>query len=82
MVGPDLNQMLRTFEEVSPLLEGSDDCQHPLVVDLVIALDQTQALGVERDRVPLLVRAHLQENSAGGEVGTVCLEPVGLGLVR
>jgi hypothetical protein len=41
MVSPDLDQMLRTFEEVSPLLEGSDDCQHLLVVDLVIVLDLT-----------------------------------------
>jgi hypothetical protein len=40
MVGPDLDRMLRTFEEVSPLLEGSDDCQHLLIVDLVIALDR------------------------------------------
>jgi hypothetical protein len=68
VVGPDLDRMLRAFEEVPPFLEGSDDREHLLVVDLVVVLDQTQTLGVECDWMPLAVIALLRQDSAGSVV--------------
>src|ERR1700712_5267451 len=55
VVGPDLDPVLRALEEMSPFLERPDDREHLLVVDLVVTLDQAQALGEERDRVPLAI---------------------------
>ena len=39
MVRPDLALMFRALDKVPPLLKGSDDRQHLLVVDLVVPLD-------------------------------------------
>jgi len=50
VVRPDLALMFRAFDKVPPLLEGSDDCQHLLVVDLVVPFDRGQGLGEEGDR--------------------------------
>jgi len=55
VVRPDLALMFRTLNKVLPLLEGSDDCQHLLVVDLVVLFDRGQGLGEEGNRVPLFV---------------------------
>ena len=55
MVRPDLALMFHALDEVLPLLEGSDDRQHLLVVDLIVPLDRGQGLGEEGDRVPLFV---------------------------
>jgi len=55
VVRPDLALMFRAFDKVLPLLEGSDDCQHLLVVDLVVPFDGEQGLGEEGDRVPLFI---------------------------
>jgi len=55
VICPDLALVLRTFDEVLPLLESSDDCQHFLVIDLIILLDGGQGLGEEGNQVPLFV---------------------------
>jgi len=41
VIRPDLAFVFRTFNEVPPLLERSDDCQHFLVVDLVVPFDRS-----------------------------------------
>jgi len=56
VVHRDLALMFRTLDKVPPLLEGSDDCQHLLVLDLVVPFDRGQGLGEESDWVPLFVR--------------------------
>ena len=53
VVRPDLTLMFHALNKVPPLLEGSDDCQHLLVVDLVVPFDGGQGLGEEGDQVPL-----------------------------
>jgi len=55
VVRPDLALMFRALDEVPPLLEGSDDCQHLLVMDLVVLLDGGQGFGEESDQVPLFI---------------------------
>jgi len=55
VVCPDLTLMFRALDEVLPLLEGSDDCQHLLVVDLIVLLDRGQGLGEEGNQVPLFI---------------------------
>jgi len=65
VIRPDLTLMFRTLNEMlPPLLEGSDDCQHLLVMDLVVLLDGGEGFGEESDQVPLFVLwGHLGENS-------------------
>ena len=73
MVGSDLNGVLHTFKEVLPLLQGSDDRKHLLVVDLIVVLDLTQALGVEHHRVSFHVCTLLGQDSSSRKVGAVRL---------
>jgi hypothetical protein len=47
--------MFGAFGEVSPLLQGSDDGEHFLVVDFVVAFHQVEAFGEEGDWVPLVI---------------------------
>jgi len=47
VVHPDLTLMFRAFDKVPPLLEGADDCQHLLVMDLVVSFDGEQGFGEE-----------------------------------
>jgi len=46
VVCPDLKLVVGTFQEVVPILQCSDDCQHLLVMDLVVSLYHTETLGV------------------------------------
>ena len=55
VVHPDLALMFRALDKVLPLLKGSDDHQHLLVVDLIVPLDGGQRFGEEGDQVPLFV---------------------------
>jgi len=55
VVCPDLALMFCALDKVPPLLEGSDDRQHLLVVDLIVLLNRGQGLGEEGDRVPLFI---------------------------
>ena len=72
VVHPDLALMFCTFNKVSPLLEGSDDHQHLLVVDLIVLLNGGQGLGEEGNQVPLFVfREYLGEARTCHKVGTV-----------
>jgi len=83
VVCPDLALMFRTFDKVPPLLEGADDCQHLLVVDLIVPFDGGQGFGEEGDQVPLFVFCrYLEEDSTGSEVGTVGFNSEGSGGVR
>jgi len=47
--------MFHALDKVPPLLEGSDDCQHLLVVELIVPFNGGQGLGEESIQVPLLV---------------------------
>jgi len=72
VVRPNLTLMFCAFDKVLPLLEGSDDCQHLLVVDLIVPFDGGQGLGEEGDRVPLFVfRGYLGEDRTCRKVGAV-----------
>jgi hypothetical protein len=71
VVHPDLNRVLHAFEEVLPLLEGSDDHKHLLFMDHVVLLDIIQALGVEGNGAPLSIHALLQQNGPSCLVRTV-----------
>jgi len=51
VVRPDLALMFCALNKVLPLLEGLDDRQHLLVVDLVVPFDGGQGLGEEGDQV-------------------------------
>ena len=63
VVRPDLALMFHALDKVLPLLEGSDDCQHLLVLDLIVPLIGGQGLGEESDWVPLFVfRRYLGED--------------------
>jgi len=72
VVCPDLALMFCALDKVPPLLEGSDDRQHLLVVDLIVLLNRGQGLGEEGDQVPLFVfRKYLEEDRTSRKVGTV-----------
>jgi len=64
VVCPNLALMFRAFDKVPPLLEGSDDCQHLFVVDLVVPFDGGQGLGEEGDQVPLSSSEDIWERTA------------------
>jgi len=82
MVRPDLALMFRALDEVPPLLKGSDDCQHLLVMDLVVPLDGGQGLGEEGDWVPpFIFRRYLGEDRTRRKVGTVGFDAEGFGRV-
>jgi len=55
VVCPDLTLMFRALNKVPPLLEGSDDCQYLLVVDLVVPFNGGQGFGEEGNQVPFLI---------------------------
>jgi len=70
------------LDEVLPLLEGSDDCQHLLVVDFVVLLDRGQGFGEESNRVPLFVfQGYLGEDCTRCKVRAVSFDAEGLGRV-
>jgi len=82
VVRPDLALMFCAFDKVPPLLEGLDDCQHLLVVDLVVPYDRGHGLGEEGDRVPLFVfRGYLGEDRTCCKVGAVGFDAEGFGWV-
>jgi len=82
VVRPNLTLMFRAFDKVPPLLEGSDDCQHLLVMDLVVPFDGGQGLGEEGDQVPLFVfRGYLGEDRTCRKVGAVGFDVEGFGWV-
>ena len=51
VVGVDGEGMRRALEVGAPLLDGHDDGEHLLVVDLVVELWGRELAGVERDRM-------------------------------
>jgi len=55
VIHPDFALMFCAFDKVLPLLEGSDNYQHLLVVDLIVSLDRRQGLEEESDQVPLFI---------------------------
>jgi len=74
--------MFRAFDKVPPLLEGSDDCQHLLVVDLVVPFNGGQGLGEEGDQVQLFVfRGYLGEDCTCRKVRAVSFDAEGFGQV-
>jgi len=82
VVCPDLALMFHAFDKVPPLLEGSDDCQHLLVMDLVVPFDGGQGLGEEGDRVPLFVfQGYLGEDRTCCKVRAVSFDAEGFGRV-
>jgi len=80
VIHPDFALVFHAFNEVLPLLGGSDDRQHLLVMDLIVPLNGGEGLGEESDQVPLFVFwRHLGEDSTLCEVGAVGFNAEGLG---
>jgi len=80
VVRPDLALMFRALDKVSPLLEGSDDCQHLLVMDVVVLFNGGQGRGEEGDWVPLFIfRGYLGEDHTYFKVGAVGFNVEGVG---
>jgi len=79
VIRPDLTLMFRALDKVPPLLEGSDNCQHLLVVDLVVPLNGGQGLGEESNWVPLFIfQRYLGEDRTCRKVGAVSFNRKGL----
>ena len=70
-----LTGVFSAFNKVPPLLQCPDDSKHLLVVYFIVAFDQRQQLGEERNWVPLLIFCGcLGEDSTGSEVGAVSFD--------
>jgi len=83
VVHPDLTLMFCTLDKVPPLSEGSDNCQHLLVVDVVVLLYGGQGLREESDWVPLFVfQGYLEEDHTCCKVRAVGFNAEGFGWVR
>jgi len=83
VVRPDLDQVLGSFQKVSPLFQRIDDSKHLFVMDLVVPFHQRQRFAVEGHRVPfLLSRQLLREDGSRGKVGAVSLSIEGLRALR
>ena len=55
VVCPQLELVFNAFNEVSPLLQGSNNGEHLLVVDLIVAFDRRQGLRHEGNWVPFSI---------------------------
>ena len=51
VVGVDFELLHHPFQEVPPLFQCLDDCQHLLVMDLVVPFNLSEGLGHEGNRV-------------------------------
>src|SRR5882724_388483 len=82
VVRPDFNLVVGTFQEMAPVLQSSHDCQHFLVVDLVVPLHSIETFGIVSNRMPLVVlRRLLREDCSGGKVGAVSFNSERSGLI-
>ena len=69
MVSPNLELVDRTFQEMPPFIQGTDDSQHLLVMNLVVTLHRAEALGQESDRMPFLIfQNQLGKGGSGCEI--------------
>ncbi|KAG6867551.1 hypothetical protein C0993_001318, partial [Termitomyces sp. T159_Od127] len=60
------------LQEVPPFLEGLDDGQHFLVMDLVVVLYHVQAFRIEGYWMPLpIIPGLLKSNSSSGKIRAV-----------
>ena len=63
---------------MSVLVHGFDDCQHLLVINLVILLCEVELSTVERDRVKAAIGGvALGYDGSQGIIGGVCLDDGG-----
>jgi hypothetical protein len=44
VVHPDFKLVTSTFQKMAPVFQSSDDCQHLLVVDLIVMFHHTETL--------------------------------------
>jgi hypothetical protein len=44
VVHPDFKLVTSTFQEMAPVFQSSDDCQHLLVVDLIVTFHHAETL--------------------------------------
>ncbi len=83
VVCPDLTLMFCALDKVPPLLEGSDNHQHLLVMDLIVPFDGGQGFGEESNWVPFFVfRGHLGEDHTCCKVGAISFDAEEFGQVR
>src|SRR6266403_2728983 len=52
VVRPDFKLVMRAFQEIAPVLQGMDDCQHLLVVDLIVTFHSIETLGIVGNWMP------------------------------
>jgi hypothetical protein len=59
VVCPDFDPVVGAFQEMVPVLQSSHDCQHFLVMDLIVPLHCVETFGVVSNRMPLVVLRRL-----------------------
>jgi hypothetical protein len=59
VIHPDFNLMVSTFQKMVPVLQSSDDCQHFLVMDLVVPFHRAETFGVISNQMPLVILRRL-----------------------
>jgi len=82
MVGPDFEGIGVSFEVVAKSLEGADDSEEFLIVDVVVKFRRLHGFGKERDRVPSIKEIWLFEDCAKGVVTGVCDDTERTGGIR
>jgi hypothetical protein len=68
VIGPDLKRIVKSGQELTPILESLGDCEHLIIPDLVIASGFFERHRLEGDWMPerVYLVALLQDNSTRG----------------
>jgi hypothetical protein len=69
VICPDLERIVKSGQELTPILKSLGDCEHLTIPDLVVALGFLEGRETEGDWMPegVKVVALLQDDSTGGE---------------
>ena len=57
----------KSLEVMAPGLQGTNDSEHLLVIDLIVAFCIAHGLGVKSNRVPFTILPLLRQNCASGK---------------
>jgi hypothetical protein len=68
VIGPDLKRIVKSGQELMPILKSLGDYKHFTIPDLVVVLGFFKGCRLEGDRMPKRVKvvALLRDDSAGG----------------